>query len=287
MPPIGTVWTFSDIGQEQTFIVPYDGKYKLEVWGSSGYGYNQDKYSGGYGGYSIGNILLTKNTNIYVNVGTFGEKTCTLQYCNGGYNGGGRAAGSSHPVYSGPGGGATHMALKSGLLKSLINNKEEILIVAGGGGGASYQKATDIIYSGSGGSGGGYIGNNGSNTQSGFSFGHGGSQVLGGTSGGGTVNETVRGNNGSFGQGGDGNYYSAGGGGGWYGGGASNQSGAGGGSGYIGNNQLIDKVMYCYNCTTSNEESTKTISTSCINTEPISNCAKSSGGYARITLISY
>ena len=83
----------------------------------------------------------------------------------------------------------------------------------------------------------------------------------------------------------------SGGGGGWYGG--SMGSGetswtvcAGGGSGYIGNPLLKDKVMYCYNCEESNEESTKTISTTCNEETPTSYCAKKGNGYARITLAS-
>ena len=53
-----------------------------------------------------------------------------------------------------------------------------------------------------------------------------------------------------------------------------------------GNTLLTKKVMYCYNCQESSEESTKTISTTCTNATPTSACAKSGNGYARITLIS-
>ena len=57
------------------------------------------------------------------------------------------------------------------------------------------------------------------------------------------------------------------------------------GSGYIGNNLLTDKIMYCYECEESDDISTKTISTTCINKTPTSNCAKEGNGYARITLV--
>ena len=120
---------------------------------------------------------------------------------------------------------------------------------------------------------------------SGFLYGSGGNQNSGGASGGGTENSVARGESGSFGQGGDGNYYSAGGGGGLYGGGASNQAGAGGGSGYIGNPLLTNKSMYCYNCTTSSEESTKTFTTTCHSANATENCAKEGNGYAIITYI--
>lgn len=43
--------------------------------------------------------------------------------------------------------------------------------------------------------------------------------------------------------------------------------------------------MYCYNCEESSEESTKTISTTCAEETPTSNCAKKGNGYARITYI--
>lgn len=77
-----------------------------------------------------------------------------------------------------------------------------------------------------------------------------------------------------------------GGGGGYYGGGIAESSTGAGGSGYIGNSKLTNKVMYCYNCTSNDSESTKTISTVCTNATPKENCSKQSSGYAKITLIS-
>jgi hypothetical protein len=41
--------------------------------------------------------------------------------------------------------------------------------------------------------------------------------------------------------------------------------------------------MYCYNCTTSNLSSTKTVSTSCAEENPTSKCAKKGNGYVKIT----
>ncbi len=87
---------------------------------------------------------------------------------------------------------------------------------------------------------------------------------------------------GMFGSGGSALYGGAGGG--LYGGGAMTYSG-GGGSGYIGNKLLINKVMYCYNCTESTDESTKTISSTNISEEAISNYPKIGDGYARITYL--
>jgi len=75
----------------------------------------------------------------------------------------------------------------------------------------------------------------------------------------------------------------SGGGGGLYGGICGFFNGSGGGSGYIASSSLTNKSMYCYSCTESNEESTKTISTTCAEETPTENCAKISNGYAKIT----
>lgn len=277
--------TFDYTGSEQTYTVKLDGKYKLEVWGAQGGSYNSEYY-GGYGGYSVGTIELKKNQMIYVYVGGQGTiLTDNSDYIPGGFNGGGRGANKDANVISTSGGGATHVATKSGLLSSLEGYKDNILIVSAGGGGTSYQSGT---YSGVGGSGGGYIGSDGTNTMTDYKPGAGGTQSSGGNSGGGVANNQERGTSGSFGQGGKGNYYSGGGGAGLYGGGASNQSGAGGGSSYIGNSLLSDKSMYYYcssSCNTSTAASTKTVSTTCVDETAKKNCAKLGNGYVKITYV--
>ena len=266
-------------GNIEVFTAPTTSEYILEVWGSEGGSYNTT-YIGGYGGYSTGIVSLTKGEKLYIVVGGKGTNNSTLETIPGGYNGGGTGSGSANLVYSSSGGGATHIGKVSGLLNTLSNNISDIIIVAGGGGGTSFQTGP---YSGNGGSGGGYTGNNGTNTQSNYVYGSGGSQTAGGSSGGGSkVNNEDRGLKGSFGQGGNGQHYSGGGGGGFYGGGASNQAGAGGGSGYIGNSLLSNKVMYCYKCTASSSENTKTISTDNVSSTPISNYAKKGNGYVKI-----
>ena len=273
---------YSYTGYEEIFTAYKNGTYKLEVWGAQGGDYSTT-YLGGYGGYSIGQIYLNKGDKLYINIGGSGTKTVSSDSdATGGYNGGGRGASRSSYVVSTSGGGTTHIAKSSGLLSTLENNKDSILIVAGGGGGTSYEYGP---YSGQGGAGGGYLGNTGTCTNSSYKPGTGGSQSMAGTNGGGNVvNGVNRGDDGAFGQGGNGNYYSAGGGG-FYGGGASNQSGGGGGSGYIGNSLLNNKIMYCYNCTESQETATKTVSTTCNEETPTENCAKKGNGYAKITYI--
>ena len=255
-----------------TFIAPKTGTYKLETWGAQGGGYNNN---GGYGGYSTGFLNLQINQKIFIYVGGTGQQIYSYNASSqGGYNGGGSSLSNSDTKWGG-GGGATHIAINNGLLSNLSNNLSAILIVSGGGGGGGQWKNQNNY----GGAGGGATGNNGIGEAPGF----GATQNNGGN---GNSNNNL---SGSFGMGG-GNItnLASGGGGGLYGGGTgyTHGSSAGGGSGYIGNSLLINKAMYCYNCTESSETATKTISTICHEENPTSNCAKEGNGYARITLIS-
>lgn len=250
---------FDYTGGEQIFEVPHSGYYKFEVWGAQGGGNNS-----GYGGYSTGVIYLNETNKIYINVGG------TTTNGTGGYNGGGTVTGN---LYGG--GGATHISNVSGLLSSLSSKKEEIIIVAGGGGGRGNGYA--------GGSGGGATGCNGT----GNDYGKDATQ----TSGGG-VSSNLGASSGSFGKGGNASWSNeaiGGGGGGYYGGGSgggnNNNGGGGGGSGYIGNSNLIQKSMYCYNCATSDAESTRTYSTTNVSENPISQYAKIGNGYVKITYV--
>ena len=274
-----TVFSFDYTGGEQTFVAPVSGTYKLETWGAQGGNSIADGSNyetGGKGGYSSGYIKLNANDTSYINVGGRGsDGKLKSNDSLGGYNGGGNGHWDKmDDEASGGGGGITHIATKSGLLNSLENYKNNIYIVSGGGGGAAW-----IFTSGN---GGGYKGTTGYRSETlhsqsatqldGYKFGQGGA----GSDSYGTP-----------GGGGGGGYY------GGYGGYIENKNdfsidaipGAGG-SGYIGNPLLKDKVMYCYNCEESNEESTKTISTTCSEETPTSYCAKKGNGYARITLVS-
>ena len=257
---------FAYTGNSEKFVAPEDGIYKFELWGAQG-GSAKTKI-GGYGGYSVADIYLAKNQTIYVYIGGAGGNTTSQSSLAGGYNGGGNAYGASNKKTVASGGGATHIALTTGLLNTLSNNLDNLIIVAGGGGGACYESDS---YLSNGGSGGGIQGAAGSYSGSGT----GGSQISGGTG------QTT----GSFGLGGSSNGDGTGGGGGLYGGGGGlYYRGGGGGSGYIGNTLLTNKAMYCYNCTESSAETTKTISTTCHSSTPTENCAKEGNGYARITM---
>lgn len=282
----------------EKFIAPHDGLYKLEVWGSQGQSstYSTVLNEGGYGGYSVGEIILKKNDILYVAVGGNTKDDNLLE---GGFNGGGY----TYVKYVGCGGGATSIydsLIADGQLQNYINNISNILIVAGGGGGGqTYQSLEQGVgnYSGQGGHGGGYIGGNGTpNTSTVYGYGMGGTQ----TAGGGSyiismppeVNSVAYG---SFGKGATLRYYfelvgsyltSSGGGGGFYGGGSIEHGPAGGGSGYIQNSKLSNKYMVCYNCATSSEEKYKTISNYNVSETALSDYSKKGTGYAKITFLS-
>lgn len=230
----------------ETSITLMPGTYNITVIGASGNFAGRSSTTTatytrvGGGGTSTGTLTIEDDTTIYINVGGCGE-TYTGTSTNsrtGGYNGGGSAN-----AYGGVGGGATHIATKSGLLSSLVNDKDKVIIVAGGGGGSCYYGTN---YYGNGGVGGGTTGGAGlSNGSANTAYaGQGATQTAGGAAG---KNSTRKGTAGSFGQGGSNtsgtsSYASAAGGGGWYGGGAgSNQeAGGGGGSGYVNPDFLTD-----------------------------------------------
>jgi len=157
--------------------------------------------------------------------------------------------------------------MRTGLLSGLENYKSDILIVAGGGGGGAYD--------GVGGSGGGIEGGYGNVSTT-------------------VVGTQTSGN--AFGVGGNGlpdTGGSGGGGGGYWGGNADvndSATSAGGGSGYIGNSLLlsygdVNKIMYCYNCTLSSEDDTRTVSTTNVSSIAVTEYAKRESGYARISYI--
>lgn len=264
----GKTWEYDYINSFDFFIVPCDGKYKVELWGAQG-GYNN-----GYGGYATGVINLKYDDLIYLYVGGKGAKA------TGGYNGGGSGGGNTG--YGG--GGATHLSFKRGILSSLSSNIDQIIAVAGGGsGGDSWSSGAP------GASAGGYIGVAGTITTDNRNiYSKGGSQTAGGTH----YSSGYTSQNGSFGQGGNSaSKYGGGGGGGFYGGGGGGASDSwcgsgGGGSSYIGNPLLTEKSMYCYNCSESNDELTKTVSTTCTSSTPTEKCSKQGNGYIKITLLS-
>ena len=226
---------YSYTGNIQTFSATANKVYLFEVWGAKGgSGINsEDGNYGGKGGYSYGLYTTNAPTNLYVVVGQTGTASFSF---TGGYNGGGSSL--TNVEKSAGGGGATHIALKSGVLSSLINTPNSVLIVAGGGGGGP-----DLC---TGGYGGGLVGGDGLKFNSNDVVAKGGSQSSGGAAG--LSSEGSKAATGSFGAGGNGwvdysqNPGGAGGGG-WYGGGGIGYAGSGGGgSGHIGPNVIGETI---------------------------------------------
>ena len=303
-----TTWNYEYTGTEQVFYVPKNGTYKIEAWGAQG-GSVHDNLYGGYGGYSTGTISLTKNTPLYVYVGGKGNNGEKMVVIPGGYNGGGNGfyTGSLDGESNSSGGGATHVATSSGLLKDLSSDTSSIILVAGGGSG-SYMDPQSIGSS-VGGSGGGYIGHLPvATTNRGSSSGARYNGTASTQSAGGAYSYAYNSSipfysqknllSGSFGQGGSftsgvhltTDSHFSGGGGGYYGGGSGFLNAAGGGSGYIGNTNLNNKIMYCYSCQESTEEvdetHIKTRSTTNVSATATSNYAKIGNGYVKITFVS-
>lgn len=277
---------FDYSGSPQMMKISTTGIYQIEAWGAQGGESKEtaENSTGGYGGYSTGEITLSTNQNLYIYVGGKGEACNGNLGGKGGYNGGGsggNGATDTGTIYIGGcgGGGATHVSTKDDILSNLSSNISDILMVSGGGGGGiCWNHAIAKTTSGS---GGGFAGGSsktynetliaGGNQISGYLFGQGAP----------AAHKTYA-SNGAEGNGG--------GGGGFYGGIASGlgtgyNSGGSGGSGYIGNSQLTNKHMTCYKCDTSTEENTKTINTTCSSEIPKPDCTKIGNGFVKITLI--
>ena len=227
-----TTWNFSYGNSPQEFNTPCDGTYKLEVWGAQGGG--SEFYEGGKGGYSYGNVTLSKNDKLYVVTGGQGTQVglgrscgsdCGTKTADGGYNGGGKAM-TSGDYTTGSGGGATHIGTFNSTLAS-HGSTSGLYIVAGGGGGADSDAGWTC--GGAGGVGGGSAGGSGNGR---CNYPDGGTQSA-------STGTDAKYNYGSFGKGANYSTYSGcnkspGGGGGLYGGDTVCNDAAGGGSGYIG-----------------------------------------------------
>lgn len=275
-------WRWDYTGGEQSFSLPITAGLQLHVWGAQGGDINDDNI-GGFGGYATGLFDFIANQNIYINVGGKGEMCANTLSCIalGGYNGGGNGTlgeGRSSGRVTG-GGGATHVAVKSGELSTLEDSQDNIAIVAGGGSGM-YIFTGDFRSDRNSGHGGGFIGAAGT---------RGGSP----TSPGGRQEPTTTGctspwcKYGTFGQGYSNRTETPGAGGGFYGG-ASGAYTGGGGSGFIGNAVETTRHMAAYNgviaAYTSDEDSVKTIGTNNVSSDAIEDYAKQGNGYAKAEL---
>lgn len=219
-----TVINYSYTGSVQT-VTLHAGTYKLECWGAQG---GSGSGTGGKGGYSVGTLVLTEDTTLYIYVGGQGTDNSGSGSASGGFNGGGNSYGTTNNYTGGGGGGASDIRIGTDSLYARV-------IVAGGGGGYGKYNSSNSC---DGGYGGGSYGGEGSSYDSAARAGTGGSFSKAGASYYGTnYNSTTYGSLAGFGVGGSwsGNtsHRTVGGGGGWYGGGYSQRAGAGGGSGYV------------------------------------------------------
>ncbi|HBG2772416.1 TPA: glycine-rich protein [Clostridioides difficile] len=204
-----TEWNFKDANIEQNITLK-PGRYKFECWGARGGALGTPYESGfyyGWGGYCSGEIILKKETILYLYVGKDGKKGYD-------FNGAGYGNGAS-------GGGATDIRLVGGTWDNELGLLSRIIVAGGGGGTADTYR---------GGNGGGLKGMPGRGWN-GAPY-HGGTQFEGGKS---ALDDGSC--DGSFGKGATPKNPStqSAGGGGWFGGSCTDSSGkgSGGGSGYV------------------------------------------------------
>ncbi len=196
--------TFSYTGAMQCAVLPA-GKYKVEAWGAQGGSCGR---TGGYGGYTTGEINLSTQNVLYIYVGQQGWTNNMTSFT---FNGGGKAGSS----YCGQGGGGASDVRLAGVDWNNFQSLKSRLMVAGGGGGSDYY----LNKGANGGAAGGLTGSGGGICKGGnaspLSPSKGGTQTGGGAGG--------------YGNAGYGGYGGFG-----YGGCYNGRHGGGGGSGYYG-----------------------------------------------------
>lgn len=216
---------FDYTGDVQTFNVPINGIYKIELWGASGGG---TMTMSGKGGYTISNYALDTDDELFIYVGGQGSISQTSTAAIGGFNGGGNS-GTSVTNFAGSGGGASDIRLNTDSLET------RILVAGGGGGGGSRNDSTIAC---NGGYGGGLTAGIGVCTAPSY-IGGAGSPTAGGAAATYTTNIDLAniatagasgiGGNGASYASGELTYAAGGGGGGYYGGGGGARYGGGGG----------------------------------------------------------
>lgn len=126
-----SVFAYNSINKYQTFTVPCNGTYQVELWGAQGGRFyatpNYTKQSGG--GYVSGESFLNKSSQFFLYIG---QDNST--YDGSSYNGAPGSNGSGHA-----GGGASDMRLTSGSWDNANSLNSRVIVAAGGGaGGASW-----------------------------------------------------------------------------------------------------------------------------------------------------
>ncbi|WP_084608569.1 fimbrillin family protein [Xylanibacter oryzae] len=267
------IYNYDYTGVSQTFTAPYTGTYRIQCWGAQGGTLGTlDTGIGGTGGYTNGEIKLSKGTVLYVYVGQQGQTTSGGTISGGGWNGGGNGDTTGY-VENGRtgGGGSTDIRVITGAWNDTKSLNSRIMVAGAGGGGGGNGLA---------GGAGGLSGYNGSISTAG----KGGTQSAGGSGGSGSWGNATAG---GLGYGGTGCSYASGGGSGYYGGGGGARDlydgNGGGGSSYISGQSGCNTYSptYIFSKTSISDSKTAIISpTGLTETGHIGN------GYARITFVS-
>ena len=152
-------WEYSYTDSSQTFVVPHDGTYKIELWGASSYRVDNEEYNTSptdmfiekvYGSYVSGEIELNKDEVLYIYVGEEGEngikKTSSSQKTNTAstFNGGGQGGTAGGPltasgttnyyIHGSSGAGATDVRLVSGDWNNSKSLNSRIMVAGGASG---------------------------------------------------------------------------------------------------------------------------------------------------------
>lgn len=129
-------------GSVQTYTVPADGTYILEVAGApggdSGESNGGPNFKGGNGGYVKCSIRLKAGDVLYAYVGQRGDSLGDQQITPGNINGAGSGGGGSKGRCAGAGGGASEIRING-------TTERDRLVVAGGGGGGIQNNNKGII----------------------------------------------------------------------------------------------------------------------------------------------
>ncbi len=194
------LYPFGYTGKEEEFVVPYDGTYKVELWGTRS------------GSYTSGYIDLKKGMQLFLYIGESSFSCDRYWECDrSAFNGGGKGGyftASNYPIRYLSGSGSTDIRLIGGEWNNEVSLNSRIMVAAGGGGGRSMLPAGGGLT--------GYIGTD-------YNNGGAGSQTAGGTAasqatsggfgygGNGYTSDPTRPNN-NGGYGGGSGYYGGGGG---------------------------------------------------------------------------
>lgn len=173
---IPLVLTYEYTGASQTFTVPYDGVYQIELWGASGFG-GRGNHRGGFGSYVSGEIQFYKDNTLYLYVGEEGiTAELSRPYGQLSFNG---ASGGNYTcynyfagkgAYNFYGGSGTDLRLVEGAWDNTIGLRSRIMVASGGAAGTDIGDGTNAGglrgYDGPSGTGGTQVSGGGPNAGS-------------------------------------------------------------------------------------------------------------------------